>query len=94
VPITEAWEIVPDLAVEVISKSNTLMEVVDKLDDYFHAGVRLVWVVMPVQRKIYVYRSPTDIRILQPGDDLDGGDVIPGFRVPVQDLFGPEPSAA
>jgi Uma2 family endonuclease len=94
VPIAEAWEVVPDLAIEVVSRSNPAVEVVVKLNDYFQAGVRAVWVIYPVQRVIYLYRSPTDVRILQPGDDLAGGDVLPGFRVPVQALFGPEVSSA
>lgn len=86
-PTGDALEVVPDLAVEVISPSNTADEVVDKLDEYFRAGGRLVWVIYPVSRKIYVYTSPIAVRILQPGDDLDGGPVIPGFRVPVKSLF-------
>ncbi|MCA1685153.1 MAG: Uma2 family endonuclease [Planctomycetia bacterium] len=90
VPMGEAWEIVPDLAVEIISKSNTADEVVDKLEEYFQAGVRLVWVVYTVRRILYVYTSPTDVRILKPGDDLDGGPVLPGFRVPVKAVFGDE----
>jgi Uma2 family endonuclease len=87
VPMEEAWEVVPDLAIEVISKTNTFTEVVDEVNDYFRAGVRLVWLILPVQKLVYVYRSPTDVRILQPGDELDGGDVVPGFRLPVRDLF-------
>jgi Uma2 family endonuclease len=94
VPIAEAWEVVPDLAIEVVSRSNSVVEIDEKLDDYFHAGVRLVWVFMPIQKKIYVYRSLTDVQVLQSGDDLDGGDVLPGFRMQVQALFGPEVSTA
>ena len=44
-PVEEAWDVVPDLAVEVISRSNSFTEVVDKLDDYFQAGVRLAWAI-------------------------------------------------
>jgi Uma2 family endonuclease len=87
VPNEEAWNVVPDLAVEVISPSNAADEVVKKVGDYFRAGVRLVWVIYPIERLVYVYRSATDVHILQVGDDLDGGDVLPGFRRPVQDLF-------
>jgi len=50
--------------------------------------VGLVWVIFPVTKKIYVYSSPTRVRILQVGDDLDGEAVIPGFRVPLSTLFG------
>lgn len=87
VPVEEAWDVVPDLAVEVISRSNTFSEVVDKLDEYFQAGVRLVWVITPVQQKAYVYTSPTAVRILEASDDLEGGDVLPGFRLALKDLF-------
>ena len=50
----------------------------------------LVWVIYPVTSKIYVYDSPTRVRILQLGDELDGEEVIPGFRVPLSTLFEPE----
>ena len=59
----------------------------DKLEEYFQVGVRQVWVVYPVHAKIYVYSSTTSVRILAPGDELDGGDVLPGFRLSVTDLF-------
>lgn len=88
VPDGDAWDVIPDLAVEVVSPSNTAAEVMDKLDEYFRAGVRLVWVIYPVQQKVYAYRSPTDVRILQPGDDLEGGAVLPTLRLPVGTIFG------
>jgi Uma2 family endonuclease len=87
VPNEETWSVVPNLAVEVISPSNAADEVVKKVGDYFRAGVRLVWVVYPIERLVYVYRSAVEVRVLQVGDDLDGGDVLPGFRQPVRDLF-------
>ena len=77
----------PDLAVEIISLTNTADEVAGKLEEYYQAGVRLVWVVYPVQMKIYVYTSTSQIRVLSPGDELDGGDVLPGFRLPLRELF-------
>ena len=88
VPDTEAWDVVPDLAVEVISKTNSANAVARKIEEYFQAGVSLVWVIYPVTNKIYVYDSPTRVRILQLGDELDGEGVIPGFRVPLSTLFG------
>jgi Uma2 family endonuclease len=94
VPGGEAWEVVPDLAVEVVSPSNTAIEVVKKLGDYFRAGVRQVWVIYPVQQFIYVYTSLADIRVLQPGDDFDGGAVLPGFRLAVSTLFEDEAADA
>jgi Uma2 family endonuclease len=88
VPDTESWYVVPDLAVEVISRTNTANAVARKIEDYFEAGVSLVWVIYPATSKIYVYDSPTSTRILQVGDELDGGEVIPGFSVPLSTLFG------
>lgn len=82
-----AWEVVPDLAVEVISPSDLAEEVLDKLLEYFRAGVRLVWVVYPVQRVIYAYQSPTQVRILTGADELDGGSVLPAFRLALSVLF-------
>jgi len=99
IPDGEAWNVVPDLAVEVISPSNSADEVVKKVGEYVRAGVRLVWVVYPLERLVYVYRSAVDVRVLQIGDELDGGDVLAGFRRPVRDLFEeegetePEPEA-
>jgi Uma2 family endonuclease len=88
VPRTEAWDVIPDLAVEVISQSNSADEVAGKIEQYFHAGVRQVWVVYPVTSKVQVYESPTRVQILQVGDDLQGDPLIPGFRLPLSVLFG------
>jgi len=90
VPRTAAWDVIPDLAVEVISPTNTAKEVMDKLAAYFRAGVRLVWVVYPNHEQVYVYDSPTSVRILKVGNELDGGAVLPGFRLPLTELFVPE----
>jgi Uma2 family endonuclease len=70
----------------------------DKLEEYFAAGVRLVWVVYPDQSKLYAYDSPTSVKILQATDDLIGDPVLPGFRFPLSKLFptpkdGPSPTA-
>jgi Uma2 family endonuclease len=77
----------PDLAVEVYSKSNTRAEIARKMDEYFAAGTRLAWVVDPKTETVRVHREPRKFVVLQVGDALDGGDVIPGLRIPVQDLF-------
>jgi Uma2 family endonuclease len=81
------WELGCDLAVEVISPSNTRREMERKLDDYFRAGVRSVWFVYLTPREVVVYSSPTSSRTLRGDDSLEGGDVLPGFSVPVSDLF-------
>jgi Uma2 family endonuclease len=84
---TGAWNVVPDLAVEMISPTNRAPEVLQKIDEYFAAGVRLVWVVYCQPRQVYVYRSPVTIQVLTPQDTLEGDDVIPGFSLPVAKLF-------
>lgn len=77
----------PDLAVEVLSPSNTAQEMDEKVALYFAAGSRLVWVVNPKRRTVAVYASPFDVRILGEQGALDGGDVLPGFRLDLSKLF-------
>ena len=87
VPGTNAWEVVPNLAIEVISPTNSANEVIEKLDDYFAAGVQRVWVIYPLYGKFYDYSSPTSVRILTRTDTLTGADVLPGFELPLAELF-------
>lgn len=79
---------VPDLAVEVVSPGDSAEEVEEKILDYLEAGVRLLWIINPRTRTVAVYRSLTDIRVLTLEDNLEGYDVLPGFTVPVRELFG------
>ena len=82
VPKGEAWEMVPDLAVEVVSESNGAAEIVGKIRDYFHTGTQIVWVIYPETRQMYVYTSVSDVRILLEPAELDGGQLLPDFRLP------------
>lgn len=77
----------PTLAVEVVSAGNTEREMKVKLGEYFASGCRLAWIVYPDDRRVEVYTSPTDRRDLAASETLDGGDVLPGFAVKVEDLF-------
>ena len=77
----------PDLAVEVLSPSNTKGEMDRKLKDYFAAGVRLAWLIDPPSQTAEVYTSPTEVRHVGKNQALDGGDVLPGFRLPLKQLF-------
>jgi Uma2 family endonuclease len=77
----------PDLAVEVMSPSNTAREMEKKMALYFGAGARAVWVFNPKKRTTAVYTSPTDVRILNEQDTLDGGEVLPGFKLELSKLF-------
>jgi Uma2 family endonuclease len=79
--------LVPNLVVEVLSKTNTRKEMKRKLRDYFATGVEIVWEVEPRKRVINVYRSPTNRVTLHEDDELDGGDVLPGFSVKVATIF-------
>ena len=82
-----ASDVVPDLAIEVISPSNTANEIAGKLAEYFEAGVRQTWVVYVEQRLVYIYRSVMSVRIVGVDDDLDGGEILPGFTLRLADLF-------
>jgi Uma2 family endonuclease len=86
-PDTEAWNVVPDLAVEIVSPSNLAKEIDTKITDYFAAGVKLVWVVYPTSGRVYVHSSPKHVRVLGRDEELDGGDVLPGFRLPIAALY-------
>ena len=81
------WPGAPDLAVEVVSPGDTYNEVEDKVEDWLAAGARAVWVVNPKQRCVVIYRSMTDVTRLSEADELDGGEVLPGFRCKVSEVF-------
>jgi Uma2 family endonuclease len=83
--------IAPDLAVEVVSPHDLHHDVVEKVREYQAAGVPLVWVISPEIRSVMVYRADGSVADLRAADVLDGGDVVPGFRVAVGELF-PSPS--
>ncbi len=80
-------EVVPDLAVEVLSESNTPGEMSRKLREYFRAGVRLVWFIDLDEKAVTVYTSARKSKTLHASGTLDGGRVLPGFELPVQRLF-------
>jgi Uma2 family endonuclease len=78
---------VPDLVVEVLSPSNSRGEMARKRKDYFFAGVRLVWEIDPRKRTAEAYTTPDAKTAIPAGGVLDGGDVLPGFRLPLAKLF-------
>ena len=94
VPRTAAWDVVPELTVEVVSPNNAAPQMLCKVHEYFQAGVERVWVVYPNVQQVYVYSSPTQIRVLTMADELDGEHVLPGFRLAVAALFEPEAEGA
>jgi Uma2 family endonuclease len=80
-------DICPELIVEVMSPADTWSEVHEKLEEYFAVGAQLIWVVDPRRQRLHIYRSLTDLEILTDQDTLTGGEVLPGFQVPVVELF-------
>ncbi len=80
-------QLAPDLAIEVLSPSETASELQEKLDDYKAAGTALVWVVDPVRRTVMVVASDAPVEWLHEADVLEGGDVVPGFSCPVAAIF-------
>jgi Uma2 family endonuclease len=87
VPETGDWEVVPTLAVEVVSPHDLSRDVEEKVVEYFAYGVRAVWVVHPEHGGIYCYSSPTHATILEASATSEGGEVLPGFQLPMNDLF-------
>jgi Uma2 family endonuclease len=77
----------PDLAVEVRSPSDRDDEVEEKVQMWLTAGSLLVWIVDPKSRTVVVYRRGADPVTLHHDDEIDGGDLIPGFRCRVADFF-------
>lgn len=80
-------EFPPDLAVEVVSPYDTATEITRKVEDYLTAGVRLVWIIDPGTQRVTVYRSLQDVKVLTPEQELDGAEVIPGFRIKLAEIF-------
>jgi len=81
------FDVAPELVVEVLAKDDMLAKLVDKIREYFAAGVKLVWVVDPRARRVHVYRSLVDRRELTEADTLSGDDVLPGFTATAARLF-------
>lgn len=82
-----AWDVTPNLGIEVVSPNDDASELLDKIAEYFEAGMEQVWVVYPHQSVVYIYQSLKDVHGLTRSDVLDGGTVLPGFRLPLSELF-------
>jgi Uma2 family endonuclease len=91
VPSLEArqhiMEVIPDLVVEILSKSDTIEEISDKIDNWLGAGVQMLWIVDPFQRAVTIYQPGCDPMMLGAHGFLDGDPVVPGFRCPVAEIF-------
>jgi Uma2 family endonuclease len=80
-------QVPPDLAVEVVSPDDHFSRIGKKVREYLARGVRLIWVVDPMDRSVTVYRSLKDLHVLTETETLEAGDVVPGFSCRVADLF-------
>lgn len=81
------FTIPPDLAVEVVSPHDTVYKLDQKIREYLHGGVRVIWVVDPSVRQVMIYRHDGSIQRLVENDTLSGDDVLPGFTCLVKEFF-------
>lgn len=77
----------PDLVVEIVSPSETARSIAEKVSDYLQAGTQLLWLVYPEQQEVQEYRLGQPFQIYRIDDELDGREVLPGFRFALRDLF-------
>lgn len=89
---TDGWQdrpfmLVPDLAVEVVSPTDRYTDIQKKVDSYLSDGVRLIWIIDPGRKGVTLYQGAS-YQALAEADTLTGGDVLPGFSLPLPDLFG------
>jgi len=82
----------PDLAIEIVSPTDRASAIDEKVADYLRAGVLLVWVVYPKTRTVMSFQSNAQPQRLTAADTLEGGDVLPGFTLPVAECFPTEPA--
>jgi Uma2 family endonuclease len=86
-----ARDVVPDIAVEVVSPGDTADDLVAKAREYLRGGVRLVWVIYPLAQEIHAYLPEVrDVRVYFASDELEAGDILPGFHTSVAALFPPK----
>ncbi|MBI2186516.1 MAG: Uma2 family endonuclease [Acidobacteria bacterium] len=81
------YEGAPDLAVEVLSPSDTVFEVEEKVAQWLRSGCTTVWVVNPRQRSVTVHNADGSVEVLTEADTLEGGELLPGFLLPVAEIF-------
>ncbi|MBI3911995.1 MAG: Uma2 family endonuclease [Armatimonadetes bacterium] len=86
-PARGYWPVAPDLAVEIVSPDDRAEDIAEKIDDYLAAGVRLIWVVYPRRRCVHVFVPGQPIQALSGEAVLNGGEVLPGFELPLSELW-------
>jgi Uma2 family endonuclease len=85
--IKELPNVIPDLAIEVLSSSNTRKEMDRKLREYFAARTELVWYIDPQKRTAVAFTSPTESILHNENERLDASPVLPGFSVTVKEIL-------
>ena len=80
-------DVAPEWVIEILSPSNRWQDIQDKLDEYFAVGVNLVWIVQPKRKQVFVYQAPDDYVRFTAEDDVTGGNILPAFRISLQDIF-------
>lgn len=81
------YRLAPDLAIEVVSPTDTARQIRRKVGQFMQAGTRMMLVFYPEEKIIDVYKAGGEVRVLTVDDTLDGGDALPGFAVPVREVF-------
>ena len=81
------WDVIPNLAIDSVNPEDRAETIVQKIADYLAAGVEMAWVIYPQLQQIWVCEWQSSIRVLTENDVLDGGEVLPLFRVPLKELF-------
>jgi Uma2 family endonuclease len=85
-PMKGDWDVVPDLAVEVVSPNDIFDQIMEKVEVYFDHGVRQVWLVSPSEQRVHAYDSRNVVRIVPVAEDLESS-LLPGWRLPLAKLF-------
>ena len=93
IPARGDWETVPDLAVEVVSPNDDITVVDQKVVEYFQFGVKQVWVLFPDTKRLYVHESLDHVSVVNEGQVIRGGLLLPEFTLPLADLFAAVPVA-
>jgi Uma2 family endonuclease len=81
------WDVIPNLAVDIINPEDRADEIEARVADYFAAGVELSWVIDPANQEVRISYSPAQVFVLSKNDTLNGGTVLTGFRLPLHELF-------
>ena len=80
-------KVVPAFAMEILSDSETLINIETKIQDYFDAGVKLVWYILPKSKKIYAYSAPSELNVFITGQSIKALPVLPDFEINIEQLF-------